>query len=219
MMIRSATARRLLFAAALLLPTNLPAAPPVARVEPVTDDYYGTKVTDPYRWMESGKDPQWMPWLKGQAEHTRSVLDRLPGRAQLLADIGARTGALPAVSVARSAGPYLFIQERLAGAQDFRLVVREGKGPARVLYAPGTGEGAKVIDGWSPSPDGRHVAVQLSKRGTERSIVHVIETATGRMGPERISDAIALAGCRTAAAFPTSIMSASMARPLIMLAI
>jgi prolyl oligopeptidase len=191
-MIRNATIRRLLVAAAFVLPAGLAAAPPVAKVAPVTDDYYGTKVTDPYRWMESGKDPDWMPWLKAQADHTRGVLDTLPGRAQLLADISARTGALPAVSVARGAGPYIFIQERPAGAQDFRLVVREGKGPARTLYEPGAGEGAMVIDGWTPSPDGRHVALQLSKRGTERSIIHVIETATGKMGLERISDGMAV---------------------------
>lgn len=164
------------------------AAPPVARTEPVTDDYYGTKVTDPYRWMESGKDPDWMPWLKGQADHTRAVLDRLPGRAQLLADISARSGALPSVAVARGAGPYIFVQDRPAGAQDFRLIVREGKAAPRTLFEAGTGEGALVLDGWSQSNDGRWVALLLSKRGTERSSIHLVETATGKMGPALAQD-------------------------------
>ena len=39
---------------------------PGARIEPVVDDYYGTRVTDPYRWMENPKDADWMPYLKAQ---------------------------------------------------------------------------------------------------------------------------------------------------------
>lgn len=185
----SAGGLALVLALAIAVPA---AAQPVAKVEPVTDDYYGTKVSDPYRWMESGKDPAWMPWLKGQAAHTRTVLDALPGRAGLLADVAKRTGALQAVSVVRGAGPYLFIQERPAGAQDFRLVVQQGHGPQRVLYAPGEGEGALVIDGWTPSPDGKSVALRLSKRGTERSTIHILDTATGKLGPGLVQDVAAI---------------------------
>lgn len=180
-------------ASVLALALAVPAAAqPAAKVEPVTDDYYGTKVTDPYRWMESGKDADWMPWLKGQADHARKTLDALPGRAGLLADITAKTGALQAVSRARGAGPYIFIQERPAGAQDYRLVVQQGHGPQRVLYAPGTGEGAMVIDGWTPSQDGRLVALRLSKRGTERSVLHLLETASGELGPAVAQDVAAI---------------------------
>lgn len=180
---------RLLCAASILLPFAAVAAPPAARVEPVTDDYYGTKVTDPYRWMESGKDPQWMPWLKGQANHTRSVLDQLPGRSKLLGDITARSGALASVNRAAIHGGNLFYQERPVGAEDYRLMVREGNGPARVLYDPASAAaGGMVIDDWSPSPDGSRVALSLSKRGTERSVLHIIDTATGKFGPEKISD-------------------------------
>ena len=66
---------------AALLPHSVLAgetSPPTAPVEVVTDDYYGTKVDDPYRWMESGKDPRWMPWLKAQADHTAAALAKLP---------------------------------------------------------------------------------------------------------------------------------------------
>jgi prolyl oligopeptidase len=182
--------RALLFALALILPAMAAAAPPVARVAPVVDDYYGTKVADPYRWMESGKDSEWMPWLKGQAEHSRAVFDSMPGRASLLAEVGERSGALPAVRRAEQAGPWLFYQSRPAGAEDSRLLVRDGKGAERVLIDPaaGGGENAQVLDWWHPSPDGRFVALGLSKRGSERSVLHVIETATGRILDDRIDN-------------------------------
>jgi hypothetical protein len=37
--------------------SSAPPSPPVAPVKPVTDDYYGTKIVDPYRYMENLKDP------------------------------------------------------------------------------------------------------------------------------------------------------------------
>jgi prolyl oligopeptidase len=51
-----------------------PSAPPVAPVRAVTDDYHGTKVVDPYRYMEDLKDPEVQVWFKGQNDYTRAVL-------------------------------------------------------------------------------------------------------------------------------------------------
>src|SRR5512134_2277212 len=62
-----------------------PAAPavPIARKEPVRETLWGEEVVDPYRWMENPKDPEWEPFMKGQAAHARRVLDSLPGRKAL----------------------------------------------------------------------------------------------------------------------------------------
>jgi len=38
---------------------------PVAAVKPVTEEYFGTRVTDPYRYMENMKDPEVQKWFKG----------------------------------------------------------------------------------------------------------------------------------------------------------
>ena len=42
------------------------ASPPAAPVRPVTHDYYGTKVMDPYRYMENLQDPEVQAWMKAQ---------------------------------------------------------------------------------------------------------------------------------------------------------
>src|SRR5665213_1018118 len=57
---------------------------PVARIDVVRDTYFGETLSDPYRWMENDKDKDWLPYLKGQNEHTRAILDKLPTRAGLL---------------------------------------------------------------------------------------------------------------------------------------
>src|SRR5271167_221598 len=68
-------------------PLPAPASPPVAPVRPVTDNYFGTKVVDPYRYMENLKDPKVAAWFKGQNAYTRAVLAKIPGRDGLLARI------------------------------------------------------------------------------------------------------------------------------------
>jgi len=61
--------------------------PPPAPVRPVTEDYFGTKVVDPYRYMEDLKNPEVEAWFKAQNDYTRAVLASIPGRDSLLARI------------------------------------------------------------------------------------------------------------------------------------
>lgn len=183
--------RLMLSAAAFLL---VAAAPPPAPVETVTDDYYGTKVSDDYRWMESGKDPRWMPWLKAQGAYTRSVMDALPGRAALLKDLSARSGALASVGNVQWADSTMVYRERPVGAEDFRLMIRGVHKEPRVLFDPATAlpGDPMVIDDYALSPDGKTVAVSMSKRGTERSVVRFIDAATGAIRPGELNDVAAV---------------------------
>ena len=48
---------------------------PVARIDVAHDTYFGETLSDPYRWMENDKDPGWLPFLKGQNDHARALLD------------------------------------------------------------------------------------------------------------------------------------------------
>src|SRR5438045_6081842 len=77
--------------------------PPVAPVRPVVDDYFGTKVTDNYRYFEQFGDPEVQAWVKGQAEYASRVLHAIPGRDRLLARIKELDEGVPYhVSVVRS---------------------------------------------------------------------------------------------------------------------
>src|SRR4030095_1948009 len=60
------------------------AAPPVAPVREVADDYHGTRIVDPYRYMENLKNPETLAWMKAQSEYANGALDRLPARKALL---------------------------------------------------------------------------------------------------------------------------------------
>jgi prolyl oligopeptidase len=169
-------------------PGPVPPAP-VARVAVVKDSYFGETLSDPYRWMEDYKDPDWLPFLKGQNEHTRAMLDAIPNRRKLLERIQSLSGDLALTSAVQSAGGKLFFQQRPAGADNYKLFVREASGKARVLVDPVKLSGAAghfSIDWWRASPAGDHVVYGLSKDGSEDSVLHVLVTATGENLPERI---------------------------------
>jgi prolyl oligopeptidase len=72
--------------------------PPKPRRQPVTDDVFGTRVTDPYRWMENTKDPDFLPYLKAQGAYAQRVLGAIPGRPELASAIARYTGGLTAVT-------------------------------------------------------------------------------------------------------------------------
>jgi len=165
-----------------------PSAPPVARVEAVTESHFGDKVTDPYRWMENDQDRDWLTFLRGQNDYTRSVLDALPTRKGLLARIQQLSADITAPGQVRRSGGRLFFQQRPAGANNYKLFVREG-GKDRLLVDPtalDTTDSHYSLDWWVPSPDGTKLAYGLSKDGSEDSTLQIMEVATGRILPERI---------------------------------
>lgn len=164
---------------------------PVARIDPVVDDYYGTRITDNYRWMEDPKDPDWLPYLRGQNAATRSTLDALPGRAALAKRISALSGDAALTRRVAPAGDLLFYEQRPAGADNYRLIVRDAAGKDRILIDPTimTMDGAHVsLDWWQPSFDGRHLVYGLSAAGSEASVLHVLDVTTGKPLAERIEN-------------------------------
>lgn len=169
--------------------SDIPPAP-VARVAVVKDTYFGETLSDPYRWMENDKDPDWLPYLKGQNDHARAVLDRIPGRDGLMRRIQQLSGDTALTSHVQRAGGKTFYQQRPSGADNYKLFVREG-GQDRVLVDPtalGGPTGHVSLDWWSAAPDGAHVVYGLSRDGSEDSLLHVLDVATGRVLPDRIAN-------------------------------
>src|ERR1700761_5547629 len=62
---------------------SLPLTYPPTRIDDASDVYFGTRVADPYRWLENGKSPEVQKWLAAENKVARSYLDALPGRAEL----------------------------------------------------------------------------------------------------------------------------------------
>ena len=54
--------------------------PDTRRDTTVVDDYHGTRVADPYRWLEDDNSAETAAWVEAENAVTRDYLDRLPAR-------------------------------------------------------------------------------------------------------------------------------------------
>jgi prolyl oligopeptidase len=91
-------------------------APPKARAAEVMDDYFGTRLADPYRWMESGGD-ELADWITRQGAYTECLLATLPGREQLAARVRNLSLGTSRITVGAMAGQYRFYSKIAAGDQ------------------------------------------------------------------------------------------------------
>jgi prolyl oligopeptidase len=162
--------------------------PKTRRDDEVIDVLHGVPVRDPYRWLEENT-PEALAWEAKQNDLTEEVLSQWPDRAQLyqvirtiLAAGSGDTGEPPGFY-----GRYAFRLGSKPDGQKMVLYVSEGDvGTWRILVDPNTMAAGAALDWFYPSPDGRFVAYGISAHGDEQSVLHVIETETGILLPERI---------------------------------
>jgi prolyl oligopeptidase len=182
----SARLRALVLFGALTVPALALCAPPAAPIRDVTDTYFGVAVPDPYRYLEDMKNAEVAAWMKAQADYTRAELDRIPGRAALVRRITELGDAVPSrVSNVQTSNGYYYYLKRLANQDIPKLYVRAGLAAKdRLLVDPEKVKSIAgehyAIDYYSPSFDNRYVAVGISPGGSEDSVLHVVEVATGK---------------------------------------
>ncbi|MBV8636557.1 MAG: prolyl oligopeptidase family serine peptidase [Candidatus Eremiobacteraeota bacterium] len=179
---------------AALMGAAAPAPPPQPPVRPVSNTYFGVTVTDPYRYFENPNDPGLAAYFEAQGSYTRKVLDDLPGRAGLAKRIVELDNATETVSSVTPIGQMYLYEKRPPGMNTTRLYERAmAGGPERLILNPdrfATGPNQHfTIDYFSPSLDGAYVGVGVSEGGSENTVMHVIETRSGRVLPDTIDRA------------------------------
>ena len=164
-------------------------APPETRVENVTEEIFGHKVEDPYRWLEDTESEEVGKWVDAQNQYTRSALDNLSNHKK----IGERLETLFSIGYIDSPKPRKgrYFYTKREGKQDQPILyVRQGlEGRERVLIDPNVmdKEGLVALDWWFPSDDGKLLAYGLSREGTEQSTLYVLDVKTGAQLPDIIT--------------------------------
>ncbi len=106
----------------------------------VTDDYFGTKITDNYQWLEDLKSPEVKNWFKAQSDYSHSVIDKIPNRDELykgmkqIQEMGGDT-----FSYAKQRGNFYFYTKTKKNEKLSKLYVRDmTTGKESLLFDPET---------------------------------------------------------------------------------
>ncbi|HSG79262.1 MAG TPA: prolyl oligopeptidase family serine peptidase [Acidimicrobiia bacterium] len=158
----------------------MPFTYPAARRADVVDDYHGTGVPDPYRWLEDPDDPETQAFVAAQNAITRPYLD---GLSEVTAF---RTRMTEIWDTPRTGAPQhrgeVTVWQHNDGLLDQAvfLVARRDAEP-RPLLDPNTlsSDGAVAVTAWSLSPDGALMAYTVSEAGSDQQVARVLDTATG----------------------------------------
>ncbi len=178
-------ATALMLAAPLLAAASALPPPPVFPPGNTIETLHGVRIPDPYRALENADNPKVMAWSNAENARARAFLDALPGRADLSHALRAMiTATSPAYVNLQAAGPDIFALYRDPKFQQPMLVrLDAGASPSsrRTVLDPNTLDksGHTEIDWFVASPDGKRVAVSLSRDGSEDGTLHIYDVATG----------------------------------------
>jgi len=187
------TSRRLwTMAATVALLTGTFAAQPLQypktkKVDQV-DDYHGTKVADPYRWLEDDNSPETAAWVVAENNVTFPYLEAIPFRQQLRARVK-ELSDYPKYSSPSHKGPYYFFSKN-AGLQDQSvLYIQKGlDGTPDVLIDPNTWspDHTTRLAAFVPSANAKYAVYGISKSGSDWEQYKVMELATKRTLPDTL---------------------------------
>ncbi len=156
---------------------------PDTRKTDQTDDYHGTKVADPYRWLEDDRSAETSAWVKAQNEVTFGYLDKIPFRPAL------KKRLEQLVNYPRYSAPFRrndwFYFSKNDGLQNQSVLYRQ-KGldgaPELVIDPNGlAADGTTRLAGFSVSKNGQYAAYGLSKAGSDWVEYHVMELSTKKV--------------------------------------
>lgn len=160
---------------------------PQTQQKVVEDDYFGIKVSDPYRWLEDDQSPETESWVKAQNEVTFGYLHSIPYRNQIKAQ-AEKLWNHEQLTAPFDIGEDTYYYKN-NGLQDQDVLYRKNKeGKEEVFLDPNTfaSDGTTSLAGVNFTKDGSMVCYLISEGGSDWRKAIVLDTKT----KEQIGDTI-----------------------------
>lgn len=145
-----------------------------------TDDYFGTKIDDPYRWLEFDTAADTKEWVKAENKVTFDYLGKIPFRDKIKSQL-LDLNNYPKYSSPIKAGEYYFFYKN-DGLQNQSVIwYQKGmNGTPEIFLDPNTysSEGTVAIGLVGFNKDKKYVAISINKAGSDWQEIKVMEVAT-----------------------------------------
>ncbi|MFA6617588.1 MAG: prolyl oligopeptidase family serine peptidase [Candidatus Neomarinimicrobiota bacterium] len=161
---------------------------PETRKENVVDTFYGTKVEDPYRWLEDDNSAETAEWVKKQNEVTFSYLNKLPGRDEIKQRLTELWDYPQTGTPFTIAGRWFVFKNDGLQNQSVLYIMDKVDDEPRVLLDPNklSDDGTVAYTGMDVSPDGKYLVYKIARSGSDWNEIFVMDIASGKMLEDHI---------------------------------
>lgn len=161
---------------------------PKAKTVDQVDDYHGTKVADPYRWLEDTDSADTKAWVEAENKLTFSYLDQIPYRAAIRERLLKLWNYERFTAPELEGGRYFYQHNNGLQNQNVLLVSESLNAEPRVLLDPNTlsADGTVALAGRAITDDGKLMAYGTAASGSDWTEWHVRDVATGNDLPDLI---------------------------------
>ncbi|WP_243320967.1 prolyl oligopeptidase family serine peptidase [Geothrix sp. SG200] len=164
------------------LSAQTPLTYPPTRKGDVVDDFFGTKVADPYRWLEDDNSAETKAWVEAQNKVTFAYLAQIPQRATIRERMTRLWDFEKFSAPFKRGGRYFYSYNTGLQNQSVLYVTEDPKAKGRVLLDPNTlsKDGTVALSGASFTEDGGLMAYSVSVAGSDWQTWKVRDVATGK---------------------------------------
>ncbi len=161
---------------------------PVTKKVDQADDYFGTKVADPYRWLEDDNAEDVKAWVQAENAVTFGYLDKIPFRPKIKARLNEIYNYPRYSSPFRAGENYFFYKNDGLQNQSVCYVQKGLDGTPEVFFDPNalSPDGTIRIGVIGHSTDDKYLAISRGEAGSDWSEIRVMEIATKTELPDRI---------------------------------
>jgi prolyl oligopeptidase len=153
---------------------------PETKKDDVVDDYFGTKVPDPYRWLEKNDAPDVASWVEAQNKVTFAYLDQIPYRAQVKNRLTKLLNYPKFTAPIRRGDNFIFSKNDGLQNQNVFYIQKGLEGTPELLLDPNkfSADGTSRLGSFVLSHAGKYVAYGISEGGLDWNVINVLDVAT-----------------------------------------
>ena len=155
---------------------------PKTRKDNTVDNYFGTKVADPYRWLEDDNSDETKAWVKAENKVTFDYLHKIPARKKIINRLSEVLNYERYSTPIKKSGRYFYFKNNGLQNQSVLYTLKNLSDKPKVLLDPNklSDDGTVALSGYSISKNGKYLAYSVSRGGSDWKEIFIKDIETGK---------------------------------------